>query len=339
MFETLETWLKIESTSGEEAEFLEVLEEHFSEMGMSCQRQPITPARKRGGAPPNRWNLLATATDDPSVLFCTHVDTVPPHLPVRRDGDRAIYGRGACDTKGGLWAMSRAAEKLLGDGFRDIGFLLVVGEEVDHRGAKQARSLSLSPERIILCEPTRNRVVSGQKGMIKVEVSASGRAAHSAFPDEGDSAIEHLLDGLDRLRHAQWPSDPLLGETTLNIGTVSGGVAANVLAPSARAELLYRTVSPAEPLLERIAELAGPDLEIDPVTYNDPVEFDPPDGVETCVVPFNTDAPYLQTLAPIWLVGPGDIRVAHSDDEHLTRQALAGGIELYEELARRIIGM
>jgi acetylornithine deacetylase len=340
MFETLDQWLSIDSTTGNEAEFLEVLEEHFSEMGLSCQRQPLEPARKRGGAPPSRWNLLATATDDPSVLFSTHVDTVPPHLPVHRSDDgETLYGRGACDTKGGLWAMSRAAERLLGDGLRDVGFLLVVGEEVDHRGAIEARSLPISPERIILCEPTRNRVVSGQKGMIKVDLSTTGRAAHSAFPEEGTSAIDRLLDALDRLRGADWPTDPHLGETTLNIGTIEGGVAANVIAPSAQAELVYRTVSPAEPLLDRIREMVGDRVDVDPVTYNDPVQFDPPDELDTCVVPFNTDAPYLDALGPIWLVGPGDIRVAHSEDEHITRQSLERGISLYENLARRIIGM
>ncbi|MFB6350792.1 MAG: M20/M25/M40 family metallo-hydrolase, partial [Bradymonadaceae bacterium] len=310
--QTLTQWLEIDSTTGDEAEFLEVLEDHFAAKGLTCRRQPV--------APPSRWNLVAAGREDPSVLFSTHVDTVPPHLDVRRDSE-TLYGRGACDTKGGLWAMSRAADRLLDDGIRDIGFLLVVGEEVDHRGAKEARSLDLSPERIILCEPTQNRVVSGQKGMIKIALEATGRAAHSAFPDEGVSAIHRLLETLERIRATDWPDDPLLGETSVNVGLIDGGVAANVLAPEARAEVLFRIVSAAAPLLERLADLCGAGVELDPITYNDPVEFDPPDDVDTCVVPFNTDAPYLADLGPVWLVGPGDIRVAHSDDEHITREA------------------
>jgi len=230
--------------------------------------------------------------------------------------------------------MTRAAEQLLDEGIRDFGFLLVVGEEVDHRGAKEARRLDLSPDRILLCEPTCNRVVSGQKGMVKIDVRAAGTAAHSAFPDEGVSAIHRLLETLDRIRSADWPTDALLGETTVNVGTIEGGVAANVLAPEARAEVLFRTVAAADPVLERLDELCSDGVEIAPVTHNDPVEFDPPDGVDTCVVPFNTDAPYLTELGPIWLAGPGDIRVAHSDHEHITRQALDDGISLYANLAR-----
>ena len=338
MFDTLAQWLATDSTTGNEAEFLEILEAHFTDLGLGCRRQPIPESRPSPGAPAARWNLLACGTDDPSLLFSTHVDTVPPHLPVRRDGE-TLYGRGACDTKGGLWAMSRAAERLLADGIRDLGFLLVVGEEVDHRGAKEARGLDLSPERIILCEPTRNRVVAGQKGMIKVDLSAEGRAAHSAFPDEGISAIHRLLETLHRMRTADWPTDPLLGETTVNVGLISGGVAANVLAPEADAEVLLRTVSASEPLLERLESLCVDGVDLTPITYNDPVAFDPPDDVDTCVVPFNTDATYLAEIGPVWLVGPGDIRHAHSDDEHITRTSIDAGIELYVDLARRTIGM
>lgn len=330
MLDTLEEWLAIDSTTGREADFLRTIEARLAELGLECERQPIPDQEER-------WNLIARATPEPSLLFSTHVDTVPPHLEVRRDGE-TIYGRGACDTKGGLLAMVRAAENLLEEGYDDFGFLLVVGEEVDHRGAREAQSLDLQAERIILCEPTRNRVISGQKGMIKVEIAAEGRAAHSAFPQEGVSAIHRLLGALGALRSADWPLDDELGPTTLNVGTISGGAAANVTAPSARAEVLLRTVSPSGPLLERIAGLAGPEVTVEPVAHNDPVRFDPPADVETGIVPFNTDASYLQGIAPIWLVGPGDIRVAHSDDERITRQAIRRGIRGYEDLARRVIG-
>lgn len=332
MFDQLESWLEIDSTTGGEADFLRHLEDPLEALGLECRRQPVSADDDRP-----RWNLIATATDDPACLFSTHVDTVPPHLPVRRT-DATIYGRGACDTKGGLLAMMRAAERLIDDGYEDLGFLLVVGEEVDHRGAKEARALDLAPDRILLCEPTRNRVVSGQKGMVKFGLQAEGESAHSAFPDEGTSAIHRLLEALERLRGASWPSDDLLGATTLNVGTISGGVAANVLAPEAEAMLVVRTVSPSDELLERVRSLCDDLVDVDVVTYNDPLAFDPPEDLPTDVVPFNTDAPYLSQLGPVWLVGPGDIRVAHSDDEHVTREALQTGVRRYVDLARRVLG-
>lgn len=327
--ETLQKWLSIESISGNEAAFLRHLEETFDTTRWTIDRQPVEN---------DRWNLVVTDGEDPEVLFCTHVDTVPPHLPVRRDGDR-VYGRGACDTKGGLLAMIHAADRLHERGYRGIGFLLVVGEEVDHRGAKEARKLDLAPRRIILCEPTNNRVVRAQKGMVRFGLEARGVAAHSAFPDDGESAIHPLVAAVERIRNAQWPTDDVLGPTTVNVGTIDGGVAANVFAPSATAEVMIRAVSSVEPLLERIEQLAGDDVAVVDAVYNDPVFFDPPDGVDTCTVPFNTDAPYLHELADVWLVGPGDIRLAHSDDEHINLGEISTGIELYQQLARRLLAI
>ncbi len=325
LVDTLTRWLEIDSTTGREADYLECLESHLDQLDFTCRRQSIEEGR---------WNLLAHASPAPSVLFSTHVDTVPPHLPVRVDGE-TIYGRGACDTKGGLLAMVEAARRLRQSGVDDVGFLLVVGEEVDHRGAIESRALDLNPDRIILCEPTRNRVVSGQKGMLRIEVTARGEAGHSAFPESGTSAIHRLLEMLQTLRHHDWPEDDLLGQTTLNIGTISGGVAANVFAPSAEADALFRTVSSADDLLDHIREFKGEGIEIDPVASNDPVHFDPPEDVVTCTVPFNTDAPYLGDHGPIWLIGPGDIRVAHSENEHIELASIERGIDLYESLARR----
>lgn len=324
---TLTRWLAIDSTSGTEREFLERLEQMFRDDDWGVTRQPVQP---------DRWNLVVDDGTAADVMLCTHVDTVPPHLPVRREGD-TIYGRGACDTKGGLVAMVHAARRLRAAGNSGIGFLLVVGEEVDHIGAKVARQLEVDPGRIILCEPTRNQVVEAQKGMLRFTLRAEGVAGHSAYPDDGVSAIESLLDALEALRTHPWPDDELLGTTTLNIGVLEGGVAANVFAPDARAEVLFRATTAVEPLLERVEALTGDDVELVEPVYNDPVFFDPPDGVPTCTVPFNTDAPYLTDIAPVWLAGPGDIRCAHSRDEHICLDEIFDGIELYEQLMRQAL--
>ncbi len=328
LVQTLTQWLEIDSTSGGEAAFLEALQAHFEGLGYRCERDEVAP---------NRWNLLCTTSATPRLVYSTHVDTVPPFLGPRIEGD-TIYGRGACDTKGGIVAMMAAAEKLRSEGHQEVGFLFVVGEEVDHCGAKHAGTKSIEGvERIILCEPTRNRVVAAQKGMIKFEARAKGIAGHSAYPDRGESAVHKLLDAIERWRAEPWPTHELLGPTTINVGVIEGGVAANVFAPEASAQILVRAVSAVEPMVARFRELA-PEVEIDVPAMNDPVFFDPPADVETATVAFNTDATYLGGLAPIWLVGPGDIEVAHSVNEHITVQDLEAGVELYAQLGRVALG-
>jgi acetylornithine deacetylase len=325
----LTQWLAIDSVTPTEGPFLETLEPFFQARGWITSRQHVEDGR---------WNLLATRPGHaPRLVFSTHVDTVPPHLPVRRDGD-TIYGRGACDTKGGLLAMCEAAERLLQLGHHDLGFLLVVGEEVDHIGAKTAQALDVRPQRIILCEPTRNRVIAAQKGMAKLKLHAHGTAAHSAYPERGDSALHRLIDAAHDALHADWPSHELLGPTTLNIGTMQGGIAANVFAPEANADVLIRLVSEPEPVLEQLRRLcAHHRVEVEPLVHNAPVFFAPPDGFVSGTVSFNTDASYLAPLSPVWLVGPGDIEVAHTDHEHITLQDILDGVDLYVRLALTVL--
>ncbi len=323
-FELLSEWVAIDSVTGREGAFLQRLQEWFEARGWRCERQEIEPTR---------WNLVVRSDEDPRFFYSTHVDTVPPHIGPRIEGD-TLYGRGACDTKGGIVAMAAAGERLRADGHRNFGYLFVIGEEVDHQGAIEARQLELEADRIILCEPTENQVVAAQKGMVKLVLDADGIAGHSAYPDRGVSAVHRLLDALTRIRLEPWPEHELLGPTTVNVGVVEGGVAANVFAPSARAEVLIRAVSPVEPMIERIEELCGEHVRMEVPAANDPVFFDPPADVETCTVAFNTDASYLHQIAPVWLVGPGDIKVAHSDHEHITRDSLDAGVDLYERLGR-----
>ena len=319
-------WLEIDSVTPGEREYLEHLERFFTDLGYTCSRQEVSQ---------DRWNLLALKDPNPRLLYSTHVDTVPPFLPVRVE-DGTIYGRGACDTKGGLLSMAHAAERLGSD---DVGFLLVVGEEVDHIGAKFSEKIGLNPERIILCEPTINRVVQAQKGMIKVTFEAEGIAAHSAYPDRGESAVHKLIAATHEILAAQWPDNEILGPTTINIGQISGGVAANVFAPSADALVLIRTVAPTADYLEQLEALTSKHgVRATVMVENDPVFFEPPEGAQTCTVSFNTDATYLSRIAPVWLVGPGDIEVAHTDHEHIELQSMLDGIDLYERLGRAALG-
>ncbi len=319
-------WLKIDSTSGREAAFLEALEAHFVGLGYDARRQQVTE---------DRWNVMFSRPGRPTrLVYSTHVDTVPPFLDIDVR-DETVFARGACDTKGGIVAMTEAGNRLLANGQEDIGYLFVVGEEVDHIGAKKAQDWDVECDRIILCEPTLNRVASAQKGMVRFEVSADGIAGHSAYPERGESAVEKLLDFTQWLRTAEWPTSDILGPTTTNIGIIEGGVAANVFAPSARAEVLMRAVSEVAPTIDALHEAAARfNVTVDVSASNDPVFYDPPEGVESHTVSFNTDATYLTKIAPVWLVGPGDIEVAHSVNEHITFASLMDGIDLYERLGK-----
>lgn len=329
-FDLLERFLRTPSPSGAEGPFARLVAALLREEGWSVEEQEVAPGRP---------NLLARPSSaPPRVVFSTHLDVVPPDLPVRRESD-TMWGRGAADTKGPLVAMLHAAARLRAEGL-ETGFLLLVGEEVDHAGAiDAARRCDLAGARVLLGEPTGNRVVAAQKGMLKVRLTATGKAGHSAFPERGVSAIHRLLAHLSALERADWPSDPVLGPTTWNVGTIQGGVAANVFAPAAEAQVLLRLVEPRAAALERLRALAPEGVSVHEISGNDPVRFDPPAGFPTCVVPFNTDAAYLAPLGcPVWLCGPGAIELAHSEEERIGRRELEDGVLTYMRLARRAVG-
>lgn len=317
------------ATTGSESAVAALLERELAAAGYEVARQEVAPGRD---------NLVATFSGEaPELLFSTHIDTVPPHLPFRREGD-VVYGRGACDTKGGIVAMLEAGRRLRSTGSGGFGYLFVVGEEVDHSGAKIAASLGTPRARdIILCEPTRCIVVGAQKGVAKIKLEAEGRAAHSGFPWRGVSAVDRLLATLERLRWREWPKHERLGDTFFNVGLISGGVAANVLAPSAEAELMFRTVGPTAEVLEAVEAALEEGVRYRVLTENAPELFDVPPGYETGVANFNTDASFLKSLGRILLVGPGDIEVAHSVDEHITLEELEKGIDLYVRLAMELL--
>lgn len=327
----LHEWLAIDSSTGCEEAFLRRVEEDLAGRGLRIRRQPV----ERG-----RWNIHADPPGGPAeVLFSTHVDTVPPFFGPRVDDDGTIRARGACDTKGGLFAMLQAYDALSDDERARAGFLLVVGEEVDHIGAiVAARERYDRLKVILLCEPTQNRLATGQKGIVLARLSASGVAGHSAFPAVGPSAIHRLVKSLDRVLTHPWPCDSTLGDTTANIGRLHGGVAANIIAPEAHADILVRAAVSTDRLEDTLRTLAGDEVDVQVRSRNEPVALLAwPDRFATDVVPFNTDAPYLQACAPVVLVGPGDIRTAHGPDERIHPVEIAEGTALYRQLVEGIL--
>jgi len=283
-----------------------------------------------------RFNVLAQWGEAPVVTLSTHMDTVPPFFASREDADH-IWGRGACDTKGIIAAMIHAVAGLLEEGERAIALLFVVGEERNSAGAYAAALHPLGSRYLINGEPTENKLALGSKGALRYEVAASGRMAHSAYPELGDSAIHKLLDALQDIRRIPLPVDDLLGPSTLNIGTIAGGRAPNVVADEAKAEILIRLVGDSAPTKEALEKAAAGRAVLREVLEIPALRLGALDGIETTVVAYTTDIPaFGGRWGTPFLLGPGSIHVAHTLEERVPKRQLLEAVEIYQRMVRQL---
>ena len=320
--------IDIESISGNEAAVGNYLYGELCRIGYQTRKIPVEGTR---------FNVFATLADgpNPAVVFSTHMDTVPPFIPSSEDPDR-IYGRGSCDAKGIIAAQVAASERLRRDGVY-VGLLFVVGEERDSLGAKVANDHAPASCRFLVNgEPTENRLALASKGTLRVEVTARGRMAHSAYPELGDSAIDKLLAALGRLRAMKLPSDPEVGPCTLNIGLIEGGRAPNVISDYAHADLLYRLVGPTQELRTQIIATAGDQVQVTFPLELPFLRFRTVDGLPTMIAAFTTDIPKLTNWGEPLLIGPGSIHVAHTDREYIEKRQLHEAIDLYCTIAKQL---
>jgi acetylornithine deacetylase len=285
---------------------------------------------------PHRYNVFAQFGDTPAVTLSTHMDTVPPHFASGED-DHVITGRGACDTKGIIAAMIHAAEQLLEAGERDFGLLFVVGEERNSAGALYAARHPKGSRFLINGEPTGNKLALGSKGALRYEITARGRMAHSAYPELGESAILKLLDVLETVRRLKLPVDDLLGPSTLNIGTLAGGRAPNVIPDEARAEVFIRLVSDSAPTKAMMQEAVGGRAELNEVLEIPALRLGSLPGFETDVMAYTTDIPAFNgAWGTPFLLGPGTIHVAHTLNERVPKKELLDAIEIYKRMVRQL---
>jgi acetylornithine deacetylase len=319
--------MSIPSVSGTEGKVAEFLESHLDSLRYRVERQNVSQ---------DRFNVIAFAGGDPQVLLCTHIDTVPPVLPVREDDDY-LYGRGACDTKGIIAAMLEAGERLRRDGKTNFGYLFVVAEETDSSGAKAANTLKWNTKYTIVGEPTENRLARAQKGSMMANLTVKGRAAHSGYPERGISAIDNLLKVLADVQNEDWGTDPVLGKGTVNIGYLQGGERANIVAAEATASIMIRLVSPRVEVEEKMRKIAANRATMEVLSASDPQILHVVDGFPTTVVSFGSDVPHLENLGKRLLVGPGSILDAHSADEKISKRELMDGVHLYEQLVRKLL--
>jgi acetylornithine deacetylase len=326
-FELTKQLMAIPSVTGSEKEIAGFLSSRLAADGYRVERQEVSS---------DRFNVFGFAGAG-RVMFCTHIDTVPPStIPVREDED-FLYGRGACDTKGIIAAMLEAGNRLRAAGINDFGYAFLVGEETDSIGAKTANTLKWDSEFTIVGEPTQNKLARAQKGTFMVNLQASGRAAHSGYPEYGESAIHNLWAVLKDCESADWGKSEVLGNGSFNIGVFQGGQAANIVPPQASASIMIRTIEDRADVEERMRRLVGNRAAMEIIGAADPIVLHVVEGFETTVVSFGSDAPHLTNAGKRLLIGPGSILDAHTAGEKISKRELLAGIDLYEKLARRLL--
>ena len=319
----------IDSTTGREGDAGRWLAGFLRAEGFDVVEQPVDGAR---------FNVFAVprGAPGPAVVFSTHFDCVPPFFPSRLDGDR-LYGRGSCDAKGILAAQVAACDALRRGGDTRVGLLFVVGEERGSDGARVANRHANGSRFLVDGEPTDNRLGTATRGILRLRLRASGRAAHSSFPELGESAIDKLIDALVALRGIALPADPVLGRTHYTVGLIDGGVAPNVVPAAAEAEVTFRTVGDAAAVRRAVAPLERL-VAVEHVLEVPPVRMTTIPGFDAAVFPFTTDVPFLTAWGAPLLFGPGSIHAAHTADEHISIAELRAAVGHYVAIARALVG-
>ncbi len=328
VFELTRRLIDIPSVTGEELAVGDFLAWHLEELGYGVERQEVAT---------NRFNVIAATEAPPRIVFSTHMDTVPPFIESSED-EEFIYGRGSCDAKGIIAAQIFAAQRLRDQGVNDVGLLFTVDEEMASLGAQVANKhpIAASCQFLINGEPTDSRLATGTKGSVRVIITTEGRAAHSAYPEAGESAIDKLLDILDDIRAREWPEDSFFGTTTCNIGVLNGGTRPNVIADKARAELQIRLGIDIEHVKGVLEDAVGARGRLEYSSAHNPVRLFSVPGFDECVVRFTTDVPYLSQWGKPLLLGPGSILDAHTAHERISKRELVDAVDLYVNLAKKL---
>ena len=314
--------LSFDSTSGRERELGEWLADHLE--------APSVEVFEVGDGTLNvllRWG-------EPRVVFCSHMDTVPPYLPPVFEADR-VRGRGSCDAKGQFYAMYRACQRLAAAGRSGFALLILSGEETGSWGAKAFARTDFRAPLLVVGEPTDNCMVSASKGTKRFNLTFKGVPFHSGYPEHGVSAVELFLDFMNELRAAGFPEDPLLGATTWNVGQLVSDNPQNILSPELSCRLYFRTTFASdEAVVAWMRARRSESLQVEEFGGDAPARYLTLPGFPQKTVAFGSDAPHLTNFREKIICGPGSITVAHRDDEYLSfddlEQAITNYVNIYE---------
>lgn len=271
----------------------------------------------------------------PRVVYCTHIDTVPPYIAPRMKEDM-VTGRGSCDAKGQIIAMYTACLELAASGRDGFGLLLLSGEETGSWGAKAFSKLPFKADLLVIGEPTENKMVSASKGTKAYELVFCGESFHSGYPQFGRSAVDMFVDFANRLKKQAFPFDATLGETTVNIGKLLSDNPQNILSPELRCRVYFRTTFASDGRVHEwmMNSVPGDGISVRFVGGDIPSAYTVFEGFPSGPVAFGSDAPHLTVFRRKIICGPGSIRYAHRDDEHVLvadlEQAVRNYIRFFE---------
>jgi len=328
-------FLSIDSTSGKERKVAEWLSETLPGMFPPANR-PVLRVDEVGDG---TLNLLLT-WGKPRIVFCSHLDTVPPYIEPTFP-ESVIKGRGSCDAKGQVFAMVTACQRLAEEGKTDFGLLLLAGEETGSWGAKAFAKTDFRAPYLVVGEPTDNCMVSASKGTKSFDLKFTGEAFHSGYPQYGVSAVDLFVDFVNKLRAKDFGLDPVLGETTWNIGLVHSDNPQNILSPELTCRLYFRTTFVSDEAVCNWMANLGPAsgrLTVTPRGGDTPATYWTVEGLPSKPVAFGSDAPHLKNFTHKAICGPGSITVAHRDDEHVLIAELEKAVEQYLVLYSTALG-
>jgi acetylornithine deacetylase len=318
--------LNFDSSTGSETGVVDFVSQWLIQRGWNVRTQEVSRGRS------NVWASRGHGT----VTLSTHLDTVPPYIPPKLEGTK-LLGRGSCDAKGIVAAMLCAAENLAAAGEQRVDLLFVVGEEQGSDGARAANQLPATSKFLVTGETSESKLASGAKGSLRVSVSTRGKAAHSAYSHLGESAIEPMLELLPTVKRLDFPTDPVLGDTTVNIGTLHGGTAGNIVPALCEAEIMFRLVGDVKPVKQIVEKWAKGKAEIEYGSHIPAQKFHTIPGFDVAAVAYTTDIPLLSKWGTPLLFGPGSIHVAHTTEEFIDLEELRAAVTSYERIVKALL--
>ena len=312
--------LSIDSTSGKERDMALWLHAHLD--------APEKELQEVGDGTLNLFLRWGT----PRVVFCTHMDTVPPYIPPVF-WENKVCGRGSCDAKGQIYSMYTACKKLEAEGCNGFGLLILAGEETGSWGAKAFSKTGFKAPFLIVGEPTENKMVSASKGTKSYDLVFHGKAFHSGYPEHGVSAVERFIAFYNALKAVKFPVDPVLGETTWNVGLLRSDNPQNILSPELSCRIYFRTTFASD---QAVCDYMAGVAEASPRGGDKPAKYVTLPGFESAPASFGTDAPHLTGFGHKIICGPGTVLVAHRDDEHILLSDIDKAVEQYVKMFKAL---